>query len=123
MRWIAYTSAESGRYEVYVRPFLPSGPSGAPSFGDGKWQISRNGGAEALWRADGKEIFFRGSPGGAEKFAVDVKANGAAFEAGIPQRLFVSPLDAGWDVTPDGKSFFMSVPQVSQTGPIPLTVV
>jgi Tol biopolymer transport system component len=46
-RWIAYASNESGRYEVYVRPFTVSGPSGAPSLGEGKWQVSRGGGDSA----------------------------------------------------------------------------
>ena len=45
LRWIAYASNESGRYEVYVRPFMASGPSGAPSLGERKWQLSKNGGS------------------------------------------------------------------------------
>jgi|SRR5579863_1217212 len=122
MRWIAYMSSESGVYQVYVRPFLPSGPSGAPSLGEGKWQVSRDGGGSPLWSADGKEIFFR-SLNGTAKFAVDVKVNGAAFESAAPHQLFVSPLDTGWDIAPDGKRFLMSVPQVLQTGPIPITMV
>jgi Tol biopolymer transport system component len=47
--WIAYASDESGRHEVYVRPF-PSGP--------GKWQISISGGELPRWRRDGKELYF-----------------------------------------------------------------
>jgi Tol biopolymer transport system component len=47
--WIAYTSDETGRSEVYVRPF-PGGP--------GKWKISADGGLEPRWRRDGKEIFY-----------------------------------------------------------------
>jgi Tol biopolymer transport system component/predicted Ser/Thr protein kinase len=52
-RWIAYTSNESGRFEVYVRPF----PSGAPS-GSGKWQISTGGGAHPIWSRNGRELFY-----------------------------------------------------------------
>ena len=48
-RWMAYVSDESGRNEVYVRPF----PDGA-----GKWRISANGGREPSWRADGRELFY-----------------------------------------------------------------
>ena len=48
-QWIAYSSNESGRREVYVRPF--PGPGG-------KWQISTQGGVHPYWRRDGKEIFF-----------------------------------------------------------------
>src|SRR4029453_15396759 len=50
-RWVAYTSNESGSFEVYVQSFPPSG---------GKWQISTNGGSQPQWRHDGKELFFLG---------------------------------------------------------------
>ena len=42
-RWLAYTSDESGQRQVFVRPF--------PNVDDGKWQVSRNGGASPLWGA------------------------------------------------------------------------
>jgi hypothetical protein len=122
MRWIAYQSDESGRYEVYVRPFLASGPRGAPSFGEGKWQVSRDSGEEPKWRADGKEIIFQAPPNGTVKMAVEVKANGASLEIGVPQRLFQAPIDYGWDITPDGKRFLLSVPQGQQNFPEPITI-
>ena len=124
MRWIAYTSTESGRAEVYVRPFTASGPSGAPSLGEGKWQVSKDGGSQPKWRADGKELIFQAPPNGTAKMAVQVKANGAALEVGIPQRLFQAPIDYGWDVTSDGKRLLMSVlPQGQQVAQVPITVV
>ena len=49
-RFLAYTSNESGRFEVYVQSF--PGPGG-------KWQISTAGGGEPHWRADGKELYYR----------------------------------------------------------------
>lgn len=52
-RWIAYTSGQSGGFEVYVRPF----PGGAPS-GSGKWQISTAGGAHPIWSRNGRELFY-----------------------------------------------------------------
>jgi serine/threonine-protein kinase len=52
-RWIAYTSNESGPFEVYVRPF----PSGTPS-GSGKWQISTGGGLHPIWSRDGRDLFY-----------------------------------------------------------------
>jgi serine/threonine-protein kinase len=52
-RWIAYYSNESGRNEVYVRPF----PGGAPS-GSGKWQISIGGGRNPIWSRNGRELFY-----------------------------------------------------------------
>lgn len=124
MRWVAYTSNESGRPEVYVRPFVASGPGGVPGFGEGKWQASKDGGGEPKWRADGKEIIFQAPPNGTRKMAVDVKENGAALEIGIPQLLFQAPLDYGWDITSDGKRFVMAViPQGQQTAQVPITVV
>jgi Tol biopolymer transport system component len=48
-RWIAHTSSESGRYEVYVRPF--PGPGG-------KWQISTGGGLLPIWSRNGRELFY-----------------------------------------------------------------
>jgi Tol biopolymer transport system component len=53
-KWFAYTSNESGRDEVYVQSFPPSG---------GKWQVSTGGGAQPHWRRDGKELFlYRSRP-------------------------------------------------------------
>ncbi len=124
MRWIAYTSGESGRNEVYVRPFIASGASGAPSLGEGKWQISKDGGDGPRWSTDGREIIFEAPPSGTLKMAVEVKTNGAAFEAGVPQRLFQAPIDYGWDATADGKRFLLAVPPIQRSGAqIPITVV
>jgi eukaryotic-like serine/threonine-protein kinase len=124
-RWIAYDSDESGRSEVYVRPFLTTGPSGAPSLGEGKkWQVSKDGGSSFPkgWRSDGKEIIFqslKGSP-----MAVEVSTNGTAFEAGIPRQLFALPLGSSlWDVTADGQKFLVPVPSGAQGARTPITVV
>lgn len=48
-RWIAYTSDESKRNEVYVRPFPGAG---------GKWQVSSDGGVQPLWSKNGKQLFY-----------------------------------------------------------------
>ena len=116
-RWIAYRSNESGRSEIYVRPFNSSGPS----LGDGKWQISRDGGAQAKWRADGKEIVFRAPDG--SPIAVDVSANGGTFQAGLPKQLFAAPTNQDWDVTGDGKRFLMLISPAQQNAETPITVV
>ncbi|SPE29148.1 Serine/threonine protein kinase (fragment) [Candidatus Sulfopaludibacter sp. SbA6] len=127
MRWIAYASTETGDGEVYVRPFTAAGPSGGPSLGEGKWQVSRCGGNWPRWRADGKEIIFTcrefQSSERMTLMAVEVKTNGAAFESGVPQRLFDGPRNNGWDVTPDGQRFLLAASQIRQTGQIPITVV
>jgi eukaryotic-like serine/threonine-protein kinase len=69
--WIAYRSNESGRNEVYVRPY--PGPSG-------KWQISTEGGTEPVWNPKGRELFYRN---GNKMMVVDV-ATQPAFSAGKP---------------------------------------
>jgi len=52
-RWISYSSNESGRSEVFVRPFPPGGPSGS-----GKWPISTDGGEYPIWSHDGRQLFY-----------------------------------------------------------------
>ena len=54
-RLMAYVSDESGRTEVYVRPF--------PDAGASRWQVSKNGGREPLWAHSGKELFYIGADG------------------------------------------------------------
>jgi len=63
-RWIAYMSDESGRPEVYIRPF-PSGP--------GKWPASTDGGADPRWNGNGQELFYRR---GDKMMVVGVRAEG-----------------------------------------------
>ena len=73
---VAYASDESGSWEIYVTTF-----PGAV----GKWQVSRGGGSEPRWRADGKEIFYLGPSG--MLTAVPVSAIGS-FATGTPAPLF-----------------------------------
>ncbi|MGH9368740.1 MAG: protein kinase domain-containing protein [Thermoanaerobaculia bacterium] len=101
-RWIAYTSDESGRYEIYARPF--PGPGA-------KVPISTSGGTEPAWGRDGKELFYRN---GDRMMAVPVKL-GPELAAGKPAVLFEKPGLLAlpfremrqYDVAPDGKSFVM----------------
>jgi len=102
-RWMAYVSAESGRYEVFVQP-VPAG--------QGKWQISTHGGAQPIWRRDGKELFYKSAD--SKIVAVPVKV-GASFEAGIPEELFpVSTVGLiryrrQYSVSPDGQRFLVNL--------------
>jgi serine/threonine-protein kinase len=73
--WIVYTSDESGRYEVYVRPY--PGPGA-------KWQISTEGGEEPLWSADGHEVFYRNG----EKWMAATVQLKPDFRAETPRILF-----------------------------------
>jgi Tol biopolymer transport system component len=76
-RWIAYTSNESGTWQVYVQSFPASG---------GKWQVSTDGGAQPQWRRDGREIFYLSAD--RKLMAVDVKGDGTTFDRGVPKALF-----------------------------------
>ena len=107
-RWFVYTSDETGRPEIYVQTFPLSG---------GKWQVSVNGGVEAVWRGDGKEIFFD-SPDG-KIMAVDVNL-GASFEAGVPHQLFQLPspiIGTRFVATTDGKRFLVPLAAKSTERP------
>jgi Tol biopolymer transport system component len=84
-RWVAYTSNESGRPEVYVRAFPLS---------DARWQVSANGGANPLWRRDGRELFYISLDNRVVSAAVN--AGGTTFDAGVPSMLFnAGPLARG----------------------------
>jgi Tol biopolymer transport system component/tRNA A-37 threonylcarbamoyl transferase component Bud32 len=107
--WVAYISDESGRSEVYVRPFLAPG-NASPSLGDGKWQISKDGAAPAWpprWRGDARELIFQ-SVGG-DVMAVDLEATGGALRPGVPVRLFGETVGLGMDMTADGKRFLTNI--------------
>jgi serine/threonine protein kinase/Tol biopolymer transport system component len=120
IRWIAYTSDETGRNEIYVRPFLPSGPSGTPALGEGKWQVSKDGGSLPKWTAGGKELIFLGP--NSTLMAVEV-TTAPTIRTGIPQTLFRVPQGAtGWDVTADGKRILLAV-LAGQDTPQPITMV
>jgi eukaryotic-like serine/threonine-protein kinase len=123
-RWIAYASSESGRSEIYVRPFDGSSAAGSTSSGTpvtGKWMVSKDGGDNPLWRRDGKELFYLSPDGTA--MAVEVRTNGI-FQAGIPKALFRVPTGVlFWDVSSDGKRFLMPAPLRATNGPAPFTFV
>jgi eukaryotic-like serine/threonine-protein kinase len=113
-RWIAYNSLESGRWEVYVASF--------PSFGN-KRQVSTAGGCQAIWRKDGKELFYLTLQG--ELMAVDV-SGGSSLELGVPRPLFQTPilvtpeLDQ-YAVTGDGQRFILGSP-IGEEEPITVMV-
>ena len=101
-RWLAYTSNESGRNEVYVRPF--------PDVDAGRWQVSRNGGIEPMWSHNGRELFFRSlSP--RTFVAVPILSNaGTGFRMGEQQMLFDDSYfrdqyHAQYAVSPDDRRF------------------
>ncbi|HMB69094.1 MAG TPA: hypothetical protein VKU85_07270, partial [bacterium] len=105
-RFLAYSSSESGRSEVYLKPF----PSGA-----GKWQVSADGGNWAHWKEDGSELYYTDVR---DVMMVSVSTD-PTVRLGRPQELFSRPrhlgvLPAGWAdgfaVTPDGERFLVALP-------------
>jgi eukaryotic-like serine/threonine-protein kinase len=119
--WVAYTSNESGRDEIYVRPFDPNSPTGTPA-GAGKWQVSTEGGANPRWDGNGKELFYAELNG--TVMSVEVGDSNGVFQSGIPKPLFKpkgftpQPSHYYWDAGPDGKKFIFVV-SVSASGAAP----
>jgi hypothetical protein len=80
-RWIAYISNETGRYEIYVRPF-----AGKPAAQEGKIPISNNGGDFPVWGPAGHELFFMSKDGAV--FGVNTSGLGKSETIALPTRLF-----------------------------------
>ena len=100
-RWLAYASNESGRFEVYVRPY-PDVNSG------GRWPVSQNGGHAPAWAHSGRELFFRN---GANALVAAAVVTGATFAPGAQTALFDvsrfagTEVEADYDVAPDDRRF------------------
>jgi Tol biopolymer transport system component len=114
--WLAYTSLESGVFQIYVQRI--EGPGG-------RWQVSTSGGFMPVWSRDGTEIFYCSS--NRELMVVDVEL-GDDFRAGAPERLFdisirlasqaVDPALAeayAFDVAPDGQSLVINEPATDRS--------
>jgi serine/threonine protein kinase len=108
-KFITYQSNESGRYEIFAQSLAPGG---------GRWQISTNGGEEAQWRRDGKELFYIARD---TLMSVDIKVSGDTLAAGIPHELFKVPtslrLRNRYAVTRNGQRFLVVMPE--KQGPPP----
>jgi eukaryotic-like serine/threonine-protein kinase len=99
-RWLAYQSDESGRFEVYVRPY--------DAIDAHRWQVSVEGGTSPVWSHDGRELFYY-HEGALMRVAV---ARGTTFSAGSPAALFRIPqygerLGPTYGVSPDGRRFLV----------------
>jgi hypothetical protein len=119
-RWLAYTSNESGRNEVYVRPLGGSGD---------RWQVSSGGGLSPRWRRDGKELFYLAVastiPFGppvvdGRLMAVSVRTDGGV-RTGVPTPLFTVRARGGqYQPSIDGTRFLINVG--SGAAALPITV-
>ncbi len=101
-RWLAYSSNESGTFEVYVRPF--------PETSSAKWQVSTAGGAEPAWSKDGRRLFYIN--GRNEMVSVEITAV-PTFTVGKQRPLFTvaqftrpGPIPS-FSLAPDGDHFLM----------------
>ena len=117
-KFLAYSSDESGQYQIYVQQF--------PDRSE-KWQISTTGGSDPQWRADGKELFFLG--GDQSMMSAKINSSETQFSAEVPQRLFpvVVLFPTGprnhYVVTADGNHFYVIVPKGSDVPPSTTVVV
>jgi hypothetical protein len=113
-RWIAYTSNESGRSEVYVR--LYPGPGG-------KFQVSIEGGEEPRWARNGRELFFRN---GTKWMSSRVQIS-PEFSAQKPEVMFeggfVNVHGIEYDVAPDDDHFIMVQADEPKSPPAQLSVI
>ena len=111
-QWLAYSSDESKRSEIYIATF----PNPAR-----KWQISTNGGEFPVWSRDGKELFY--VDGNGKIMAAGISGSGGKLEAGVPKALFDVRLGNSprFDVAKDGK--FLVPLLVEQNASTPITVV
>jgi len=107
-RWIAYSSNESGAFQVYVRAYPDKG---------GTWQISNNGGVYPVWSRNGRELFFRTNDN--QIMVASYTAKGDSFMADKPRvwsekKIANVGLLANYDLAPDGKRIVALMPAETQ---------
>jgi serine/threonine protein kinase len=113
-KWVAYSSNESGRWEIYVTSFPQA---------HGKWQVSNTGGDQPRWRSDGKELFYLSTD--SKIMSVPVKT-GSNFDPGTPTVLFqANPREMfatselfSYDVSNDGQKFLVNTQLKTETTPM-----
>ena len=116
-KYLAYTSEETGRDEVFLRSLEPDGRA---------WQISLEGGNGPRWRGDGRELFFHGADGFIHAVEITLGDGAESVILGRPQSLFRARLrfDNGedYDVTSDGQTFLINS-WVEEEAPRAMSVV
>jgi len=120
VRWIAYQSNESGRFEVYIQPFPEPGA---------KVRVSTNGGIQPRWHPNGNELFYIAPDG--MLMAAPIHTAGQTSSVGAPVPLFQSRIPRGgymdimriqYAISRDGKRFLMNTNAENPT-PSPITIV
>lgn len=118
-RWIAYQSDESGRLEIYVQPFPGPGR---------RTLVSSDGGDEARWRQDGRELFYLAPDNRLMAVPIRLAATGDVVDAGAPVSLFSAfvmgnrgaPVGRHYVASPDGGRFLM---ETRSAVTLPITVI
>ena len=118
-RWLAYDANDSGRFEIYVRPF--------PDVTRGLWQVSTDGGTRPLWARNSQELFYLSATGALMRVGV---ARGPTWAATAPTKLFEGPYGAPvfhsgrtYDVSPDGQRFLMIKDSAADSNATPASMV
>jgi len=101
-RYVAYRSHESGRDEIYVRPF--------PRVDSGRWQVSTAGGTRPVWARSGRELFYLDASNALT--SVQVSTSGPTFSTGKPVTVFETKYvesnpSRHYDLSADGQRFLM----------------
>lgn len=116
-RFVAYVSDESGRPQVYVQPFPPTGA---------KWQITTDGGNEPRWRGDGRELYYLDPTMGLMVVQVETSPTFRYSKAAL---LFKPPGIApgggatAYEVAPDGRRFLIREPAGAPDPGVPMQVI
>jgi serine/threonine-protein kinase len=119
-RWLAYEAYDSGRVEVYVRPF--------PDVNSGRWTVSTNGGTRPIWTRSGQELFYVSPTGALMRVGV---TRGPSWVATTPTQVvkegyYTIPQWWGlsYDISKDGQQFLMiKEGNVDGTAPASIIVV
>jgi Tol biopolymer transport system component len=123
-KWVAYAvrKSESRDAEIYIEEILRG--SAKPGSG-ARWQVSNSGGIEPVWRADGKELFYKTISG--DFMSVDVRDESGGLKLSLPRKLFSSDVTPGsrhtYDVSADGQKFLLLTGIVDNSRAADLTVV
>jgi serine/threonine-protein kinase len=107
-RWLAYSSDESGTYQIYVRPFPDK---------RGKWQVSNSGGTYPMWSRNGHELFFEST--GQQIMVAAYAVTGGTFVPGSPRMWSekkVGGANKNVDLAPDGKRLAALLPAAVPEG-------
>ncbi|HJX93483.1 MAG TPA: protein kinase [Pyrinomonadaceae bacterium] len=120
-KWLAYSSDETGTYEIYVQSFTDG------KLGSDRKRISTAGGKFPVWRRDGTELFFVAQDG--QLMASNVKTSGSEFEFNTPKALFKTRM-LSWtlnvhevDVSPDGQRFLIGTMIGDTKAPAPTVLL